>query len=195
MARTQGSHSDITGPRLRIAAKALFARYGYAAVSMRQIAAEVGVQAGALYNYIPDKQSLLFDLMKDHMDELLAAYDGHAVEGTPLERLQHFVRFHIRHHADRPEAVFIAYMELRNLTEVNFKHIEALRRAYEARLECILSDGVEDGAFEISDTRIAGMAVIAMLTGVNTWFREGGRLSMEDVEALYWDMVRKSVLA
>ena len=63
MARTTGSHSDITGPRVRAAALRLFAAGGYAAVSMRAIAAEVGVQAGALYNYTPDKQSLLFDLM------------------------------------------------------------------------------------------------------------------------------------
>ncbi|MDA7967244.1 helix-turn-helix domain-containing protein, partial [Ruegeria sp.] len=73
MARTQGSHSDITGPRIRKAALALFAKQGYAAVSMRQIASEVGVQAGALYNYTPDKQSLLFRLMQNHMQELLAA--------------------------------------------------------------------------------------------------------------------------
>ena len=66
MARTQGSHSDITGPRIREAALRLFAQHGFAAVSMRQIASEVGVQAGALYNYIPDKQSLLFDLMQAH---------------------------------------------------------------------------------------------------------------------------------
>ena len=38
---------------------------------MRAIAAEVGVQA-ALYNYTPDKQSLLFDLMQAHMTDLLA---------------------------------------------------------------------------------------------------------------------------
>ena len=50
MARTQGSHSELTGPRIRKAALGLFARYGYAAVSMRQIACEVGVQVGALYN-------------------------------------------------------------------------------------------------------------------------------------------------
>ena len=161
---------------------------------MRQIAAEVGVQAGALYNYTPDKQSLLFDLMKAHMDELLIAYDAAMPQGAPLERLEQFVSFHIRYHAERPEAVFIAYMELRNLTDGNFAQIEELRRSYEARLEGILTAGVTDGAFEISDTRIAAMALIAMLTGVNTWFREGGRLSMEDVEALYWDMVRKSVL-
>ncbi|HDR28004.1 TetR/AcrR family transcriptional regulator, partial [Rhodovulum sp.] len=59
MARTSGSHSQITGPRLREAAQRLFARHGYASVTMRQIAAEVGVQVGALYNYIPDKQGLL----------------------------------------------------------------------------------------------------------------------------------------
>ena len=74
MARTQGSHSDITGPRIRKAALQLFARHGYAAVSMRQIAGEVGVQAGALYNYTPDKQSLLYSLMHQHMQELLSAY-------------------------------------------------------------------------------------------------------------------------
>ncbi|MEL6649109.1 MAG: TetR/AcrR family transcriptional regulator, partial [Pseudomonadota bacterium] len=189
-----GSHSDITGPRLRDAARSLFAIFGYAAVSMRQIAADVGVQAGALYNYTPDKQSLLFDLMKAHMDELLIAYDDAMQPGAPLDQLEQFVSFHIRYHAARPEAVFIAYMELRNLTDENFAEIEALRRSYEARLEDILKAGVADGAFDVSDTRVAAMALIAMLTGVNTWFREGGRLSMDDVEALYWDMVRKSVL-
>ena len=49
MARTQGSHSDITGPRIRAAALRLFAAEGYAAVSMRQIASEAGVQAGTIY--------------------------------------------------------------------------------------------------------------------------------------------------
>jgi hypothetical protein len=28
---------------------------------------------------------------------------------------------------------------------------------------------------------------------VNTWFREGGRLSLDEVEQVYWDMVRKAV--
>lgn len=194
MARTQGSHSGITGPKIRDAARALFAEHGYAAVSMRQIAAEVGVQAGALYNYTPDKQSLLFDLMKSHMDELLVAYDALPQGGNPLAQLEQFVRFHIRYHAERPDAVFIAYMELRNLTPENFDAIEALRRAYEARLERILEDGVASGLFDVSEPRISAMAMIALFNGVNTWFREDGRLSMDDLQSLYWAMVRKSIL-
>ncbi|GAA6179800.1 TetR/AcrR family transcriptional regulator [Shimia sp. NS0008-38b] len=193
MARTQGSHSDITGPRVRTAALRLFAQHGYAAVSMRQIAREVGVQAGALYNYTPDKQSLLFGLMKQHMDELLAARAELSATGDAVTDLEAFTRMHIRFHRARPEEVFIAYMELRNLTAENFDAIETLRRTYEDQLEAILRAGVASGDFAVGDPKIATMAVIAMLTGVNTWFREGGRLSLDEVGQIYWDMVRKTV--
>lgn len=192
MARTTGSHSDITGPRVREAALRLFAKGGYAAVSMRAIAAEVGVQAGALYTYTPDKQSLLFDLMEGHMTELLAqARDDASLPAQ--DRLHAFVAFHIHFHHARPDAVFIAYMELRNLTPENFARIEALRRRYEDRLEAILQDGAAAGAFDVADTKIATLAIIAMLTGVNTWFRAGGRLSIDEITAQYWDMVRRAV--
>lgn len=194
MARTAGSHSDITGPRVRAAALRLFAAGGYAAVSMRAIAAEVGVQAGALYNYTPDKQSLLFDLMQGHMTDLLAEMPQQA-SSPPLDQLRDFVAFHIRFHADRPDEVFIAYMELRNLSPENFAVIEGLRRQYENRLEAILRAGVASGDFAVADSKIVTLAIIAMLTGVNTWYRAGGRLSLDEVVAQYWDMVRKAVTA
>lgn len=193
MARTQGSHSDITGPRIRAAAERLFARHGYAAVSMRQIAAEVGVQAGALYNYTPDKQSLLFDLMQAHMDDLLDAWAGADRPGPALDRLERFTRFHIAFHLERPDAVFIAYMELRNLEPENFRVIEGLRRRYENAVEAILCQGRGEGTVHVSDTKIATLAVIAMLTGVNTWYRAGGRLSADEVADVYWGMVRGAV--
>ena len=55
--------------------------------------------------------------------------------------------------------------------------------------------GQAAGAFQVPDTKLATMAIIAMLTGVNTWYREGGRLDREAVETIYWDMVRKAVAA
>ena len=193
MARKQGSHADITGPKVRDAALRLFARHGFAAVSMRQIAAEVGVQAGALYLYTPDKQTLLFDLMRDHLEDLLASWQ--VPEGSAVEQLEAFCRHHIRYHLDRPELVFIAYMELRNLEPENFAVIEALRSQYEDRLEMILRAGQAARSFDLPDSKLAALAIIAMLTGVNTWYREGGRLARGDIEAIYWDMVRKAVAA
>lgn len=195
MARTQGSRSGITGPKIREAALRLFAQHGYAAVSMRQIAAEVGVQAGALYNYTPDKQSLLFSLMAGHMEDLQAAWDAVPPAASAMDRLRAFTSFHIRFHLERPDAVFIAYMELRNLTQENFTRIETQRRTYENGVEGILKQGVAQGVFRIADTKVTTLAVIAMLNGVNTWYRSEGRLSLDEVETVYWDMVRRAVSA
>ena len=171
----------------------LIARHGFAAVSMRQIAAEVGVQAGALYNYTPDKQSLLFDLMHGHMEHLLKALEEEAIEGDPINQLEAFSRFHIRYHLDRPDLVFIAYMELRNLSEPHFATLQRQRKSYEDRLQAILTQGIETKAFQIADPRVATMAIIAMLTGITTWYREEGRLERSEIEEIYWDLVRKSV--
>lgn len=193
MARKQGSHAGITGPKVRDVALRLFARYGYAAVSMRQIAREVGVQAGALYLYTPDKQTLLFDLMRGHLDELLSAWAEADKGGPPAVRLEAFARFHMRYHLDRPDTIFIAYMELRNLEPDNFAEVERLRDLYEASLIEILDAGRAEGVFQVPDTRLAAKAAISMLNGVTTWFREGGRLDRGEVESIYWDMLRKSV--
>ena len=190
MARKSGSSGEQTAKQLREAATVLFAKNGYAAVSMRQIAREVGVQAGALYLYTPDKQTLLFDLMDQHMQDLLQAWEGratpHAV--TPIEQLECFVRFHIRFHLPRADEVFISYMELRNLTPENFEAIQEARRTYEEILHNILSAGQADGTFKFADTKVATFAIIAMLTGMNTWFRDEGRLSLDMVEEIYLDL-------
>ena len=191
MARKSGSNGEKTAQQLREAATALFAKNGFAAVSMRQIAREVGVQAGALYLYTPDKQTLLFDLMDQHMQDLLQAWEGratpHAV--TPVDQLECFVRFHIRFHLPRTDEVFISYMELRNLSPENFEVIQTSRRTYEAILHKIFSDGQADGTFKFVDTKVATFAIIAMLTGMNTWYRDEGRLSLDMVEEIYLDLV------
>ncbi len=193
MARKQGSHSDITGPKVKAAALRLIAQHGYAAVSMRQIAAEVGVQAGALYNYTADKQTLLYELLRDHMEELLEALESVDLAAPPDIALRNFVAFHIRFNEPRRDQIFLSYMELRNLTPENFEKIKNYRRSYETHLQTILNRGVEGGAFDIANTQIASLAIIALLNGINNWFRPDGKLAIEDVEAIYWDIVRKAV--
>ncbi|MAQ82879.1 TetR/AcrR family transcriptional regulator [Psychromarinibacter halotolerans] len=193
MTRTVANGASNTAARIRDAARFLFARDGYAAVSMRQLAAEVGVQAGALYLHIPDKQSLLFDLLHENMESLLVAWDAEPRGEGPVGRLESFVRFHIRTHLDCPESVFLSNMELRNLTPENFRVIAGLRDQYEAELVAILQDGSAADKMRVPDANLAAKAVLAMLTGVSGWYRDGGRLSRERVERIYWNMVRRAV--
>lgn len=195
MARKAGSHAEITGPAIHDAALKLFSRSGYAAVSMREIAAEVGVRAGALYLYTPDKQTLLFDMMRDHLEALAAAWDAARSGDTPPERLRVFVDFHVEYHFDLRDKVFVSYMELRNLSDENFKVIQKLRREYERELERILADGLASGDFRFEDVRVTTRALLAMLLGYITWFRGGGRLDKEDIKRMHWDLARAMVSA
>ncbi|MEM9583375.1 MAG: TetR/AcrR family transcriptional regulator [Pseudomonadota bacterium] len=193
MARKTGSHSDITGPKVREAALRLFAEHGFAAVSMRQIAKDVGVQAGALYLYTPDKQTLLFDLLCEHMRAVLDGLAEVEMPSSPVAQLEAFARFHIRFHMERRDAVFISYMELSNLDAANFARLDAMRRDYESALERILITGQEAHEFDVDDTKLTTMAIISMLNGVLTWYRPDGRLSLDRVETIYSDMVGKAV--
>jgi len=128
--------------------------------------------------------------MLSHMDGLLAAWDNEAVAGEePVAALQRLVRFHIRYHAGRSDAVFISYMELRSLEPDNFRQVEKQRQQYESALRSILDAGVAQGVFSLADTHVAAMAIIAMLTGVNTWYRQKGRLNLNEIEDIYTAMV------
>ncbi|MGB1209708.1 MAG: TetR/AcrR family transcriptional regulator, partial [Paracoccaceae bacterium] len=138
------------------------------------------------------KQAILFRLMDAHMDALLAAWAAEAARhSTPAKRLAAFARFHIRYHIDRPDDVVLAYMELRSLTPENYLVIEEKRRAYEDQIKDILTAG--RGQFRFGDEHLSAMAILAMLTGVTTWYRPGGRLTATEIEDEYATLVLNSV--
>jgi AcrR family transcriptional regulator len=194
MARTIGSYGPKTLEAIRKAGLRLIFEHGYEAMSLRQLAAEVGIQAGSLYNHISTKQELLFDLIQDHINELLRQLDR-AMEGKqdPDEKLRAFVAFHVTYHMTRKREVFIANSELRSLEPKNYDAIVALRGAYEQRLATILAEGVEQGVFEVGDIQVATFAIIALLTGLCTWYRPGGRLTREAIIAAHEKLVLSGV--
>jgi AcrR family transcriptional regulator len=194
MARTIGSYGPKTMEAIRKAGLRLIFEHGYEAMSLRQLAAEVGIQAGSLYNHISTKQELLFDLIQDHINELLRQLDR-AMEGKqdPDEKLRAFVAFHVTYHMTRKREVFIANSELRSLETKNYEAIVALRGAYEQRLAAILADGVEQGAFEVGDIQVGTFAILALLTGLCTWYRPGGRLTREAIVAAHEKLVLSGV--
>ncbi|TGR63106.1 TetR/AcrR family transcriptional regulator, partial [bacterium M00.F.Ca.ET.194.01.1.1] len=128
----------------------LIARLGYEAMSMRQLAAEVGVQAAALYRYFPTKEDLLFTLMREHMEGLLEAWNAARPAAVdPAARLAAYVENHIAFHIARRHATHVSNMELRSLSHERLTQILKMRTAYEKELRMILRDGAEAGVFEI----------------------------------------------
>ena len=142
MARTAGSNGEQTEAAIRSAALDLIARHGYDAVSMRQLGDRVGVQAAALYRYFSTKEDLLFTLMREHMEGLIASWaDAPPVAGSPAPRLAAFVRNHIAFHVARRHSTHISNLELRSLSPERLTAILKLRNSYEKELRQILRDG------------------------------------------------------
>lgn len=192
MARTAGSDGERTEAAIREAAVELIARHGFEAVTMRQLAAEVGVQAAALYRYFPTKEDLLRTLMQEHMEGLLAAWEAaRPANDDPVARLTAYVANHIRFHVERRHATHVSNMELRSLSRDNLTAILKLRTAYEKELRSILRDGAEAGVLEVDDTGLTAMAIIQMITGVIVWFRPDERLSVNEVTATYLAMTMR----
>ncbi|TIL68722.1 TetR/AcrR family transcriptional regulator [Mesorhizobium sp.] len=194
MPRTTGSDGEKTEAAVREAAVSLIARLGYEAMSMRQLAAEVGVQAAALYRYFPTKQDLLFTLMREHMEGLIEAWDAaRPAAADPATRLAAYVENHIAFHIERRHSTHVSNMELRSLSHDRLTQILRMRTAYEKELRVILRDGTEAGVFSVEDTGLTAMALIQMMTGVIVWFRPGERLSISEVTATYLSMTMRLV--
>lgn len=62
--------------------------------------------------------------------------------------------------------------------------IEEERRRFDDLVANLLREGVEDGEFDIEDTRIASFAIIGMVSWIQRWYRPNGRLSPDDIAKL-----------
>jgi len=196
MSRTVGSYGPKILEAIRKAGLRLIYEHGYEGMNLRQLAAEVGIKQGSLYNHIDTKQELLFDLVKHHMEQVLQELDA-ALAGIedPVDRLRAFVAFHVNYHMVRKKEIFVVNFELRSLDSDNYSTIVEMRRAYEKRLGDILEEGIASGVFVCGDVRIATFAILAMLTGVCTWYRSSGRLGRADIIDTHIRLVLRGLYA
>jgi len=195
MARITGSSGARTAAAIRRVALRLIHRQGFAAMNLRDLAAEVGIQPSSLYNHIASKQALLSDLMQEHMETLLAATDAALAAAGPgvMDRLCAFLDHHVLYHMERRQEVYIANFELRGLDELNYARIVAMRAGYEARLMALLREGVDAGALDIADIPVTAFAMLAMLTGICTWYRPNGRLGKAELVALHTELALNGI--
>ena len=101
---------------------------GFEAASLREIAKEVGIQAPSLYNYIKSKEKLLYELLREPLQAMIAEYRT-LTEGVtdPITRLEMFTQVHLTFHLNSRLEVFIGNMELRSLSAPHYRTITALR--------------------------------------------------------------------
>lgn len=85
--RREREREEVRG-RILDAARELFARDGYEAVTMRKIAEAIEYSPTAIYLHFKDKESLVRELCLSDFDALAKAFQRIAREPDPLERLR-----------------------------------------------------------------------------------------------------------
>ena len=191
MSRTVGSSGPATADAIKQAGLKLIHKHGYEGMSLRLLATEVGLQQGSLYHHFATKQDLLFGLIRDHMESLGRETDAVLPDESAgaLERLRCFIRHHLTYHVERQVEVFLGNSELRSLEPENRRVIVGLRQAYERRLIAILRAGEEEGVLEVVDVQTAAFAILAMLTGICTWYRPEGRVSVAELIEVHTTLI------
>ncbi|MGK2905013.1 MAG: TetR/AcrR family transcriptional regulator [Desulfuromonadales bacterium] len=173
----------------------LFREKGYIASNLRELARRAGIQGGSIYHHFGSKQEILFQLMDNTMTDMVASLSA-VLAGIddPGEKLRRLLRFHISYTICGPDETYITDDELRNLHADNYLQIIAKRDAYQKLFEEVFLAGSQQQGWMVVDQKLMARAAIQMGTGVASWYKPDGPLSIEQISEYYADLLCKGLL-
>lgn len=149
-APTLEQHRSETIDRLLDAFSELVMSRGYSAVSLADVAQQAGLARTAIYNYFPDRESLLFLWTEREVRRAIAVLEQEIAEApTSAEKLRAFVRLQLHDFARRhlpPGQEVIQFLQPDTYGRF-MQHIEPLERI----LVGVLTEGAEAGDFGDDD--------------------------------------------
>jgi AcrR family transcriptional regulator len=177
--------------RIMHEAAILFARAGFDASSLNDLAEEAGISKAGIYHYFKTKQDVYDAIIIKTLEGLwdhVSATVGNVAE--PQEKLLAFMTAH----ADFFERNYWAF----RCMLVSFSGMSApisrheavvLREHYEHLLRDVIADGVRQGQFREVDAAATGRAVLSMLNWMARWFLPGGPKTAPEVAQEYADLL------
>jgi|SRR5699024_492456 len=149
----------------------LFREKGYNSVSMRDLAAEMGIKAASLYNHIKSKEEILAEIIMD------LAYNFtqhiHQVKEkniSVVDKLKEIIEMYIDitiHKAD-----FLACMnkEWRNLGAEKQQEYWELRKQYENDFLALIKEGIKTKELKNCEEKITAFSILSTLRTLYHWF-------------------------
>ena len=130
------------------AAIRVFARQGYHATRVSDIADEAGVAYGLVYHYFRSKEAVMEELFTERWSLLLAASDALYERDIPArEKLDGIAGFIIDSYRHDPELMKVIIIEVtRAANSFGATHLPEIRRAYDT-VAAIVADGQREGLY------------------------------------------------
>jgi AcrR family transcriptional regulator len=154
---------------IRNTARELFAKEGYASVSMRRIGAEIGCSPMAMYRHYASKDELLVSICEETFTKMIKLIDARREKpGTALEKLRSCLRTIIDFHLSHPNHYKVTFMTeippgpaADRKVAIGQPTLDRLRKGIQ---ECAEAKGIEVDLELMTQIMRAGMhGLVAML--------------------------------
>ena len=168
----------------------LFRERGFGKSSMRDIAEQVGMEAASLYNHIESKDAILFAICQEvaqaYLNELTA------IEKMPIsciEKIKLIISSQIKMVRTNPAGVAVVNQDWKYLSEEKRKSFFIQRRNYEARVEKIIQEGINNQEFRKLNAKVAMMTLLSSLRWIEyaakvTYVEEFAQIELEITDML-----------
>jgi TetR/AcrR family transcriptional regulator len=190
MARLRANNYDDKRRAILDRSAELFSEYGYDRASMNKIAAACGVSKANLYHYYKDKDELLFDVIRVHLEDLLQVVEtADQPDLAPSARLRELVAALLEAYRDADALHSVQISSMRFLSDERQSALKNMER----ELVRIFSSAVSAVAPGLEDTTMLKPVTMSLFGMVNwhyLWFRSQGPFTRAD----YADLVTRLIV-
>lgn len=184
MARPRANNYDDKRRAILDRSAEMFSEYGYDRASMNKIATACGVSKANLYHYYTDKDELLFDVIRFHLEKLLQVVEAADQPGlAPQERLRELVAALLEAYRDADAQHSVQISSMRFLSDERQTELKNMER-YLVRT---FSDAVSAVAPQIKGTTLlkpVTMSLFGMINWHYLWFKSPGPVTRADYAEL-----------
>lgn len=190
MARPRAADYDAKRETILKKSAELFARAGYDGTSLTDIAKACGTSKALLYHYYENKEALLSDIIRDHLQELVdVVREARGQEGTPRERLEGLVRALLEAYRDADHEHVIQINEMGRLPKETQDMLKGMERELVGHAkEAILA--VNPSLADRPElVKPITMSLFGMMNWSFMWFKPSKGMSREQYAALLTTLV------
>ena len=180
MARTRANDYDKKRLGILSQSASLFAQHGFTGTSITMIAEACGVSKALMYHYYNSKDDVLFDLLADHLNHLIAAVEAASESASDgKERLFAICTALLEAYrgADAEHQVQISSLKLLPQAQ------QSVLKELERQLVVIFSDAIAATLPTVADRpdvlKPLTMSLFGMLNWHYLWFRDGKGMTRE----------------
>lgn len=161
----------------------LFKARGFSGASMRELGAQVGMEAASMYNHISSKDEIL-----DHICFYVSGiYISQLTEieqtsESYVEKIKALIRLHIRLMVEEGAAVSVANNDWKYLVEPRLTEFKEARKAYEKGFAALIERGMEAGELQPVNVSVALFTILSAVRWVELWYRPGRGITAEELE-------------